>query len=396
MRVLLVTPEFPPLSIGGGGVVYENLSKQLKLDNHQVTVLAGNFNNRNINGKVKNVPVNDFQVNFIPLLPFPRSSKYDAASYTLPTFSGTLHIIKEVAQSKNRVIHLHGYCHPMINMTALFCVFLRKKYVLTCHGIPKAPEKSNIAVNTFFKIYLQTIVKVMAKNAKAVTVVSNALLTECESKNLVNKKTIVVPNSANAILSKVNPDVSSFVEKKYSLENKKVIFAVGRLSESKGFQFLIDAMPTVLAKVPDALALIAGSGSYKSVLEDLVKKRGLSKSVKLIGWIDDESKACLYEQSEVVVFPSLQEPFGIVLLEALMMHKPVVAFDTPSSVEIIKTDSSLLVPTGNAEELGCAIIRILTDPTLRNRLIANTDNSKILSWKEIADLYVSIYNKAYQ
>ena len=393
MRVLLVTPEFAPISIGGGGVVYENLSKQLKLDGHQVTVIAGNFGNKELVGKVESVPVNDFSVNFIPLLPFPRSSRYDAASYTLPTIRGTFYLIKEVIQSKNKVIHLHGYCHPMINMTALFCVFLRKKYILTCHGIPKAPENSGIAAETLFKIYLQTIVKVMAKKAKAVTVVSNALMTECESKNLVNKKTIVIPNGPNTALTKVKPEVSSYTEKKYALANKKVIFSVGRISESKGFQFLIEAMQIVKSKVPDALAVIAGSGSYKPVLEDLVRKKGLSNNVKLIGWIDEESKASLYERSEIVVFPSLQEPFGIVILEALAMHKPLVAFDTQSSGEIIKKDTALLVPMGNTEELGRAIVRILTDSRLRDKLIANTNNSKVFSWKNIADQYIDVYNK---
>ena len=396
MKVLLVTPEFPPISIGGGGVVYENLSRQLQLEGHQVTVIAGNFSNKKLIGKVESVPVNDFHVNFVPLLPFPRSSKYDAASYTFPTVSGTLHLIKEVVQSKNDVIHLHGYCHPMINMTALFCVFSRKKYFLTCHGIPKAPEKSGIAGKTFFKIYLQTIVRVMAKKAKALTLVSNALTNECKSKDLVNKETIVVPNGPNTSLSKVRLEVSSYLEKKYSLEHKKVIFAIGRLSESKGFQFLIEAMQIVVAKVPDALALIAGGGSYKSVLADLVEKKGLSKNVTLIGWIDDESKASLYERSEVVVFPSLQEPFGIVLLEALTMHKPIVAFDTPASNEIIKGDTALLVPVGDAEKLGRAIIKILTDSQLRERLTANTCNSKVLSWKEITDQYIEVYTKVYQ
>ncbi len=393
MRVLLVTPEFPPISIGGGGVVYENLSKQLNLDGHQVTVIAGNFSNKEFVGKVKSVPVNDFYVNFVPLLAFPRSSKYDSASYTLPTVSGTLHIIKGVIQSKDDVIHLHGYCHPMINMTALFCVFLGKKYVLTCHGIPKSIEKSGVLAKTLFKIYLQTIVRVMAKRAKAVTVVSNALTTECASNNLVNKETIVIPNGPNDSLINVKAELSSYVEKKYSLKNKRVIFAVGRMSESKGFQFLIDAMRTVIAEVPDAVAVIAGSGSYKPVLDDLVKKNGLSDNIKLIGWIDEESKASLYKRCEVVVFPSLQEPFGIVILEALTMHKPLVAFDTPSSVEIIKTDTALLAPMGNAEELGRAIVRIMTDSRLKDRLIANTNNSKVLSWKEIADQYIDVYNK---
>ncbi len=391
MKVLLVTPEFPPISIGGGGVVYENLSKQLQLEGHQVTVLAGNFSNKKLVGKVESVPVNDFHVNFVPLLPFPRTSKYDSASYTFPTVSGTLHLIKEIVQSKNEVIHLHGYCHPMINMTALFCVFSRKKYVLTCHGIPKSPDASGVAFRSIFKFYLNTVVKLMVRSAKAVTVISNSLLAECASKNLTHPKTIVIPNGANTALAKTKPESLEKLEKRFSLGNRKVIFAIGRLNATKGFQFLVEAMPQVISKVPDALAVIAGSGAYGSVLRDLICTKGLSNNVKLIGKINEETKAAFYERSEVVVFPSLQEPFGIVLLEALSLHKPIVAFDTSFVREIVGLDSALLAQAGSAESLSQAIVNIITNSQLKDRLIANSNNSKIFTWEAIANQYVRAY-----
>jgi glycosyltransferase involved in cell wall biosynthesis len=392
MKVLLVTPEYPPLNIGGGGIVYENLSKQLKKNGHCINVVAGNFSNRKLFGRVERFPVNSVNVNFVPLLPFPKSKKFDLATYTFPTLNGILYIVKELVRSKNEVIHLHGFFHPIINITAFLCIVFRKKYILTCHGIAKSPEIFRFPSKNLFELYLSTIERTLVRKASALTMVSCFLMTECKSKNLVNKHMIVIPNGPNSSLGKVNPNLISGVEKKYSLNNKKLIFAIGRISPNKGFQFLIDAMQIVVAKVPNAVAVIAGSGSYKSSLVDLVNRKGLSNNVKLVGWVNEESKAALYERSEVVVFPSLYEPFGIVILEALMMHKPIVAFNTKSSKETIKKDTGLLVPTGNSKELADAILRIVTDSQLREKLVANTNRSEILSWEEISNKYVEIYN----
>jgi glycogen synthase len=393
MQIILITPEFPPINIGGGGVVYENLSKQLVSKKHQVTVIAGNFNNKAIFGSIKDLSVNRCSINFIPLLPF--SSKEDLESYTLPTPSGTLRIVKEIIKNRKSVIHLHGYCHPIINISAFVCILMRRKYVLTCHGIPKAPEVSGMVFNAFFKIYLNTIVRIMVRKAAAVTVVSNTLMNECEKKKLVSKKTVVITNGISGELPQLDEDTIKIVEEKYQLKNKKVIFAVGRISPTKGFQFLIDAMAKVSQVIPNAVAIIAGAGAYRSELIEMVNRKGLANYVKLVGRIDEDSKAALYKLCEVVVFPSLDEPFGLVTLEALIMQKPIIAFNTQSSIEIIKKGTGILVPTGDVNELANAIAKIATDEHLRKEIIANVVNSKPVDWSEIVDQYVEIYHKLY-
>ena len=235
MKILLVTPEYPPLNIGGGGIVYENLAKQLKKNGQCINVIAGNFSNKKLFGRVEMFPVNNVNVNFVPLLPFPKSNKLDLATYTFPTLSGILYIAKELCRSKNSVIHLHGFFHPIIDITAFLCIVLRKKYILTCHGIPKSPENFGFPLNNLFKLYLSTFEKTLVKKASALTMISYFLMTECKSKNLVNKYMIVISNGPNSSLSKVNPNSVSGVEKKYSLKNKKLIFAIGRISPNKGF-----------------------------------------------------------------------------------------------------------------------------------------------------------------
>ena len=396
MKVLLITPEFPPLNIGGGGIVYENLSKQLKLEGHEVTVIAGNFSNKSLIGNIECSQFNGLNVKFVPLLPFPKSSKFNSSSYTLPTLKGAIQIIKEINHSKEKVIHLHAFCHPMIDIAAFTCIFYHKKYVITCHGIPKSPEAMSFSSRNLFKIYLSTVERIVVRKASALTAVSNVLMRECATKKLTNQNTIIIPNGSNTALKRANPDTIINVEKKYALNNKKLIFAVGRLSPIKGFQFLVDAMQLVVTKVPDSVAIIAGSGPYKESLAEMINKNGLSGNIKLIGPIDEETKAALYERSEAVVFPSLNEPFGIVILEALMMHKPIIAFNTESSREIIQKGTGLLVPTNDTEALANAIMKIFTDKRLREQITAKTFTAKFSSWQEIVNQYLLVYQKLYE
>jgi glycosyltransferase involved in cell wall biosynthesis len=392
MKILLITPEFPPIYIGGGGVVFRNLSKQLQQSGHQVSVLAGNFHNRSILGKVTVCRFDGVEVTFIPLLPSPKSNNFDLSSYTPPSPKGVLKVLKTIVSGKADLIHLHGSCHPLIDLAAVSCMLLRKKYVLTSHGIPKAPESQKFFMRSFFKIYLSTLERAVTSRAFAFTVVSKTLKAECEAKNLTNSNTIVIPNGSEDGESQPTPKSISNIEQKYALANKTVIFSIGRLHSSKGFQYLIEAMQTVTIKVPSAVAVVAGTGPYGTFLAESINKKGLSGKVHLVGWVDEESKVALYARSDTVVFPSVHETFGLVLLEACRMHKPIIAFDSGSASELLE-ETGLLVPTGNSQELADAIVNVITDTALRERIIERTSKSKTLDWTEVARRYMQVYSK---
>jgi glycogen synthase len=390
VKVLLVSPEYPPRSIGGGGAVYKNLSEQLKRKGNSVNVIAGNFENKYVLGKIE-VSDDNVRLSFVPLLPHPKLKKANSASYTPPTLKGILFIVKELVRNKNNIVHLHGFCHPIIEVTAFACMALRKKYLITCHGIPINPQTFSFPAKVFFNLYLSTIEKLIVKKAVALTTVSSSLKNECINRNLINKKMLVIPNGTDSTLTNPKANNAIAVEEKYSLQGRNMIFALGRLSENKGFQFLIRAMHNVIASVPNSVAVIAGSGPYKMQLEELIQSEGLSGNVKLVGWVSEEVKAALYDLSEVVVFPSINEPFGMVMLEALKLHKPLISFNTESAREVLSAESAMLVSVGNASALGNAIVQVLTDSELKSQLVANASKAKVSSWDKVANQYLDVY-----
>jgi glycosyltransferase involved in cell wall biosynthesis len=394
MKILMISPEYPPFTIGGGGIVYKSLSNQLKNKGHSINVVAGNHTNKQFAGEVATVMDENVPVNFVPLFPL-NLKNANLKTYTPPTMGGFLFVIKQLVQSKNAMIHLHGFCHPLIDLSAFACMAMGKKYVITCHGIPKIPTKTGKLPKIVFQIYLSLIERMIVQKASALTTVSCSLKNECARKQLINKKTLVIPNGSNLSLKQTNSSSIKIIEKKYSFNNKPLIFAIGRLSENKGFQYLIEAMQHVVMSVPDAVALIAGSGSYKEPLQQLIVSKKLQNNVKLLGLISEEEKAALYKRADVVAFPSINEPFGLVLLEASTMHKPIVGFDLESTREILSDNSSLLVPVGDSQKLGQALLEVLTNPILKSRLESDSKKVKTQSWEKITNQYVTVYNSVH-
>jgi len=151
-----------------------------------------------------------------------------------------------------------------------------------------------------------------------------------------------------------------------------VVGMVGRLQRWKGFHVLIEAMPEVLARYPDATCVLVGGDhalepEYPEVLRQQVSQLGITANVAFTGY---QSDVPMWMQSmDVVVHASANEPFGIVVIEAMALGKPVVAGSDGGPKEIITTDvHGLLVDFGDRDGLARALLRLLDDPSLAKRV----------------------------
>ena len=133
---------------------------------------------------------------------------------------------------------------------------------------------------------------------------------------------------------------------KYGIvEGDIVILFVGRLEPVKGVVQLLQAMPMVLSKHPNAKLLIVGKGSLEEQV--IAYADGLKSMTLVTDFLDPEEKMYHYALADLCVFPSLYEPFGIVALEAAAMAKPTVvgARGTSGLREIVENPASEK-PTG--------------------------------------------------
>jgi glycosyltransferase involved in cell wall biosynthesis len=143
-----------------------------------------------------------------------------------------------------------------------------------------------------------------------------------------------------------------------------LILCLARLEPEKNVDYLLRAMQQVMAMQPDAICVIAGEGSKRAMLESLAAKLGVTDRVRMVGFHRDP--ASLMQAADVIVLPSAMEPFGLAIVEAMALGKPVIAAKAGGPMEIVVDGTTgLLVDTANESEFASAIVRFTSDPALR-------------------------------
>jgi glycosyltransferase involved in cell wall biosynthesis len=171
------------------------------------------------------------------------------------------------------------------------------------------------------------------------------------------------------------------------------ILYVGALREAKEVDILIRALVGLKSEYPEAKLHIVGAGSFSSCLKALSVQEGVERYVVFRGEADYFSIPKFYEGADICVFPSRHEAFGIVILEAMASGKPVVASNGGGFPEIISDgENGILVKPGDPEAFAEAILTLLRNDKLRNRLSRNAlKTAANYSWENIAKKYVSLY-----
>lgn len=150
----------------------------------------------------------------------------------------------------------------------------------------------------------------------------------------------------------------------------RTIVAAGRLADAKNYPLLIEAMALVRQHV-DARLVILGQGERESALRALVAEKGLDNAIAFAGFQENPWK--FIARSAVFVLTSRYEGFGNVLIEAAACGVPLVATASPGTRDIVRDEvDGLLVDEHSPEAVAVALVRVLTDHTLRERLAANT------------------------
>jgi glycosyltransferase involved in cell wall biosynthesis len=179
------------------------------------------------------------------------------------------------------------------------------------------------------------------------------------------------PKKPAASLFKLHPQLKG---------KKKVVFNPARMGLAKGCDITIQAFRLVKDRFPDALLLMSGSGNIidwglsqnKEIgyFVSLIKHLGLEESVYLNTFSIEREMADLYRLADIIVYPSsVEEPFGLAMLEGMATAKPVIVTESGGMPEIIHNDiNGYVVPKRNHLALADRIIKLLDDNDLRRKL----------------------------
>lgn len=171
-----------------------------------------------------------------------------------------------------------------------------------------------------------------------------------------------------------------------------VMLNVGRLRLAKGQEQLLDALPAVLARVPDARLEIAGEGPCRRGLEDRCRRLGIASAVRFLGHRDDVPK--LLRHADLFLFPSRHEGHPGALVEAMLSGIPIVASDLPVHRETVRDGrTGVLVPMDDPEAWARAIVSLLEQPdrSYRMGLAARRDAEQRFDVRRAARLHEQLY-----
>lgn len=206
------------------------------------------------------------------------------------------------------------------------------------------------------------------------------------------------------------PDKITVIHNSYSIQiddmaeaseapHREVIGFVGRLADQKGVEFLLRAAPSVLAAHPRAKFLIVGDGPDRPMLEALARELGVAESVEFAGYRPEPSS--MIQGMDVVVIPSIYDPFPLVTLEVMALGRAIVGSAVGGIPEAVQDgETGVLVPPREPAAIAAVLINLLDHPQLvsemgaAGRRRAKREFSPATITAQYADLYRRLLSTA--
>lgn len=375
--------EYPPHMVGGLGQHVYDLSRFLASQGVMVHLITP---------RVKGSP--DEQVEngvFIHRVGTPAREECNFKSWTFSFNSEAIGKAVAINSQINGldIIHAHDWlvAYAGRSVAKIFEVPLVTTIHATEHG-------RNLGLHNRMQTEINEIEKNLALEADQVICCSQYMQNEISTLfGLKSSEITIIPNGVDPELFAALPERP--VTPIDTLARN--VFFIGRLVPEKGIKQLINCFPQILKEIPEARLVIGGRGPEENSLYKLAGKLKIAKEVQFMGFLRDKERNYVYHQADVAVFPSLYEPFGIVALEAMATNTPVIVGDVGGLAEIVEHNvTGLKVTPGNETELAQAILLLLKDRTLAERLSRNGYEKikSVYSWNAIARHTAEIYYQA--
>lgn len=244
--------------------------------------------------------------------------------------------------------------------------------------------------------------KWLIKKADGIRAVSYGIKQKLVDSGVPDHKIWVIP--APVFLDKFirsSPEKANDIRQRYSLVKGRAILFVGHLTKAKNVANLLQAARIVIQKYADVKFLICGEGEERKNLEHLSQELGSEDSIIFTGELPYDELPEYYHVGDIFVLPSNHESFGLVLLEAGMAGKPVVATDLTGPRDIVVDQvTGFLVPPQRPEELAAGILTLIEQPELAEKLGENARRHIVANFntevgiKKVIDMWANMIQLA--
>jgi len=356
MKILLLT-QFFSTTKGGGEYVFSLIAKTLADSGNEVWVITNQI-------KGETYPAHqNIKIVFVPpLLEYkgglPPGFR-DNITYSLSALRKGISIIKK---EKIDIIHSNNFAPALAG--SMLSILTGKPHITTVHDVfslcgknywKSWGKQSNISrLNVTLAPYFEKII--IKLRCEAIHTVSDA--TKDDLLKIGTKNSIyIIPNTIEInTIKKMEQDPYQFVY-------------VGRLVFYKNLEVVIKAINLARKEYPKITLFIVGNGPHRKNLEGLVNQLNLQENVKFTGFVSKDEKLRLLSTSQALVFPSLCEGFGLVMLEAFEQSKPVLVSNIRPMSDIISHKvTGFVISPHNENEWSDMLIEIVKNPTMAKQM----------------------------
>lgn len=384
MKIAVVTPHFIPI----GKQPEYGLCEFLAYKGHSVSLFASN---RLVSRKVKHslgdrieIPQQEvdhgFKITYIPtVLDFVENPFMPA-------------LINVLMKESFDIIHTHEDCQ----ISSLFALIAAQKKKVPCLVTNERYYYPPNILKFPLLFVDKTFAKYVRRKCDSITTHAYSAKKFLLEQKVPEEKIKVIPIGIDSNFYK--PLKSNYLHTRFDLtENDYILLSVARLHPYKGLNYLVDAMKLVVRRKRNVKLIILGRGPLKSKLHEQIKSLKLENNVFLCeDFIPNEKMPSVYSSCDIFILPSLIEPFGMVILEAMACSKPVIGTKIGGIQDtIVDRECGFLVAPKNSKELADKI-SLLCQKTEMRKEMGMKGRQRILNvydWNIVVSKYLDTYKK---
>ncbi|MFD0827547.1 glycosyltransferase family 4 protein [Neobacillus sp. M.A.Huq-85] len=372
LNILMLSWEYPPHVVGGLSRHVYGLSVHLAELGHEVHVVSLLRNDLPSYEKINGVHVHRVK----PL----NEQDEDFLSWIGGLNLAMAYKVEKLADEYSfSIIHAHDW------LVGTAAIALKDSLSIPLLATIHATEYGrNNGIYTEMQKFIHSKEQQLVTEADQVIVCSDYMVEEVTSIfDAASEKLAIIPNGVDLL----NNREEESVELSPNLQDKKYIFSMGRIVKEKGFETIIEAAAIAKELKLEYSFVIAGKGPMLDTYRRLIQEKHLEDKITFIGFVSEQQRNTFIQNCEMVVVPSLYEPFGIVALESMALGKPTIVSKTGGLKGIVKhLQTGMVMTPGDAKSLLEQILFIYKNPEKAAEMAKEGQlvMKSLYSWKRVA------------
>jgi len=385
MKVLVLVWEFPPRIVGGIARHVSELYPDLVKRGHEIHLITVEFGQAPHYERVDGIHIHRVDVG-------PSNDFFHWVAnmnQSMGRHGGKL--LQE--EGPFHLIHAHDW------LVADGAIALKHTFKLPLIATIHATEYGrHNGIHTDQQRYISSKEKHLTHESWRVIVCTNYMRIEVERVlQTPSNKIDVIYNGIRPEKKRLPPDFDDLnFRRRFAADDEKIVYYVGRMTHEKGVSVLLSAAPKVMREMGGkAKFVLIGSGQTEH-LKQQAWHLGIWHQCYFTGFMSDDDLNKFQTIANCAVFPSLYEPFGIVVLESFAARVPVVVSNSGGLPEIVRHGQTGVVTwTNNPDSLAWGILEVLQQPDYAQHLVnhAYDDLERRFSWANLAEQTEGVYGQ---